>query len=130
MTTRKIALSCVSYKWKKAVVNVRPGIKHSTWSPVGLGGMNRWQRSSLQKEKLPMVECALLVLNVGLFCSRMSEEERSVLLEKYVRNRPRERLRGLLYYPGKSSEKNGLNHPHWTKIQKRNFNGQNNSRTE
>ena len=52
-----------------------------------------------------MVEYSLLVLNVVLSAARMSEEEnRSVLLENYVRKRLRERLRGLLYYPEKTSE--------------------------
>ena len=56
------------------------------------------------REQWPYIECALLMFKSACPAVRISEEEREG-----------GRLHGLLYYPGKSSKQNGINHSHSTK---------------
>ena len=56
------------------------------------------------REQWSKIECSLLMFKLVYPTRRIRERERE-----------RKRLHGLLYYSGKSSEQNGINHSHWTK---------------
>ena len=62
-------------------------------------------KGTLAQKTNVLISCCGGLLLLLESSRRVSEEEsRSVLLEKYARKSVRERLHGLLYYPGKSSE--------------------------